>query len=384
MTPEELATRLARGDPTTVLDVRDRDEFAAWRVDGAAVTATQIPAIRFTQAEIRGTVDELAAEFRDAPSPVVVVCAEGRSSAHVAGLLSEAGVPAENLETGMDGWARVYRARDLPVGDADGDGDVTVLQYDRPSSGCLAYLVVAGDEAVVVDPLRAFADRYVADARERGAEVVAAVDTHVHADHVSGVRAVAERTDATPVLPAGAADRGLDFDARLVADGETIGVGGAELVAVHAPGHTTEMTAFRLGDLLVAGDSLFLASVARPDLEDGDEGAPDAARRLHATLTERYGEFADDTLVAPAHYGPRTVPDETGAYVAELGMLRERLGALSMDEAAFVSFVCSDMPPRPANYERIIETNLGRDSLTDEEAFEVELGPNNCAATSEA
>lgn len=205
MTPEELATRLARGDPTAVLDARDRDEFAAWRVDGAAVTATQIPAIRFTQAEIRGTVDELAAEFRDAPSPVVVVCAEGRSSDHVAGLLSEAGVPAENLETGMDGWARVYRARDLPVGDADGDRDATVLQYDRPSSGCLAYLVVVGDEAVVVDPLRAFADRYVADARERGAEVVAAVDTHVHADHVSGVRAVAERTDATPVLPAGAA-----------------------------------------------------------------------------------------------------------------------------------------------------------------------------------
>ncbi|MFC7129493.1 MBL fold metallo-hydrolase [Haloferax chudinovii] len=381
MTPEELAARLARGDPTAVLDVRDRDEFEAWHVDGATVTATQIPAIRFTQAEIRGTVDELAAAFRDAPSPVVVVCAEGRSSAHVADLLSEAGVPAENLESGMDGWARVYRVRELPVGNAD--ADATVLQYDRPSSGCLAYLVVAGDEAVVVDPLRAFADRYVEDARERGAELVAAVDTHVHADHVSGVSALRDRADATAVLPAGAADRGLDFEARLVADGETVGVGDAELVAIHAPGHTTEMTAFRLGDLLFAGDSLFLESVARPDLEDGDEGAPDAARRLHATLTERYGAFADDTLVAPAHRGPRTVPDEDGAYVAELGGLRERLGALSMDEAAFVSFVCSDMPPRPANYEGIIETNLGRDSLTDEEAFDVELGPNNCAATSE-
>ncbi|MGB9958450.1 MBL fold metallo-hydrolase [Haloferax prahovense] len=379
MTPEELAARLARGDPTTVLDVRNRDEFEAWRVDGASVTATQIPAIRFTQAEIRGTVDELAAEFRDAPSPVVVVCAEGRSSAHVADLLSETGVPAENLETGMDGWARVYRARELPIGDAD----ATVLQYDRPSSGCLTYLVVAGDEAVVVDPLRAFADRYVEDARERGAEVVAAVDTHVHADHVSGVRAVAERTGATAVLPAGATDRGLDFDTRLVADGEAVSVGDAELVVVHAPGHTTEMTAFRLGDLLLAGDSLFLQSVARPDLEDGDEGAPEAARRLYATLTERYGEFADDTLVAPAHRGPREVPTENGAYVAELGTLRKRLGALSMEEAAFVSFVCSDMPPRPANYERIIETNLGRDLLSDEEAFEVELGPNNCAATSE-
>ncbi|KAB1188473.1 MULTISPECIES: MBL fold metallo-hydrolase [Haloferax] len=375
MTPDELAVRLRHGDPTTILDVRNRDEFDEWHVDGRSVTATQMPAIRFTQAEVLGTVADVADQFRDAPSPVVVVCGEGRASDHVASLLSSVGVDAENLESGMEGWARVYRSSELSHADA------TVLQYDRPSSGCLAYLVVAGDEAVVVDPLRAFADRYVEDAHDLGADIVAAIDTHVHADHVSGVRAVADRTGAEIVLPAGAAVRGLSFDTRLLADGESVTLGAVELVAVHSPGHTSEMTAYRLGDVLFVGDGLFVESVARPDLEDGDDGAPTAARQLYQTLTDRYGEFDDTVRIAPAHYSPVAVPDETGVYVASLGELRQRLDALSMDADDFVEYVLADMPPRPANYERIIETNLGIVDLDDDDAFDVEVGPNNCAAT---
>ncbi|SEK73440.1 MBL fold metallo-hydrolase [Haloferax larsenii] len=374
MSPETLARRLKRGEPTTILDVRNRDEFEEWHVDGPSVTATQIPAVKFTQAEVLGTVDELAEQFADVPDPVVVVCGEGKASDHVADLLNEVGVEAENLATGMDGWARVYLSTEIPHADA------TVLQYDRPSSGCLASLVVSGDEAVVVDPLRAFVDRYVEDAADLGADIVAAVDTHVHADHVSGVRAVSDRTGAEVVLPAGATPRGLDFDARLVEDGDTVPVGDTELVAVASPGHTSEMTAYRLSDVLFVGDGLFFESVARPDLEDGDEGAPEAARRLHETLVGRYAEFDGDTRIAPAHYSTQATP-ENGAYVATLDTLRERLDALSMDADEFVEFILADMPPRPANFERIIATNLGRQSLTDEEAFETELGPNNCAAT---
>ncbi|KAB1196299.1 MULTISPECIES: MBL fold metallo-hydrolase [Haloferax] len=375
MTPEELAARLRRGAPTTILDVRNRDEFDEWHVEGRNVTATQIPAIKFTQAEILGTVAELADQFRESAGPVVAVCAEGRASDHVADLLSDAGVAAENLESGMDGWARVYRASRIDHADA------TVVQYDRPSSGCLGYMVVSGGEAVVVDPLRAFADRYVDDANDHGAEIVAALDTHVHADHVSGVRAVAERTGAIVALPAGAADRGLSFDVRLLEDGDSVSVGDTELRAVHSPGHTTEMTAYRLGDLLFVGDGLFLESVARPDLEEGDDGAPAAARRLYVTLVERYAAFDGETRVAPGHYSDLTLAGDDGVYVDTLERLRHRLGAFSMGADEFVEYVLSDMPPRPANYERIIATNLGTELLDADEAFEVELGPNNCAAT---
>jgi glyoxylase-like metal-dependent hydrolase (beta-lactamase superfamily II) len=376
VSPIELAERLRAGEPVSVLDVRNRSEAEEWPLTGETVTTSHVPYYRFVEANVNDTVDELAAEVREALSePVLVVCGRGEASAFVAERLGEAGVEAANLAEGMRGWARVYHAVAV---DCDA---ATVLQYQRPSSGCLAYLVVSGDEAVVVDPLRAFAERYVEDARAHGADLVAAVDTHVHADHVSGVRelrAMDGRVDV--VLPAGARARGLVFDATLVDAGDTVGVGETSLRAVALPGHTTEMLGFALGDLLFAGDTVFLESVARPDLEAGDEEAPDAARRLHATLST----LDDDTRIAPGHFSDAARPDVDGAYVARMGDLRDRLRALSLPVDAFVEHVLAEMPPRPANYEEIIAVNLGREDVDDEESFELELGPNNCAATATA
>ena len=382
LSPATLAARIRAGGTVSILDVRDRDEYDAWHVDGPGVTAAQVPYVNFVQAEIKGTVADRAPAL---PEPIVVVCGEGKASAYVADLLATAGVDAANLAGGMEAWAALLLAAAVPA-----DGPATVRQYQRPSSGCLSHLVVSDGEAAVVDPLRAFADRYVADAADLGASVDYAVDTHVHADHVSGVRAVAERTDAEVVLPAGAADRGCAFDATLVDDGEALAVGAATLRALHAPGHTHEMTAFTVGeddpgadaaDVLLAGDSLFLRSVARPDLEAGVDGAPELAALLHRTLTERFAELPGDVVVAPGHHGAATAAAESGAYAATLGDLRGSVDALSMDADAFVEHVLSAMPPRPNNYERIIATNLGRERVDDAAAFEMELGPNNCAAT---
>ncbi|WP_435360943.1 MBL fold metallo-hydrolase [Haloarchaeobius sp. DFWS5] len=372
VSPAVLHERLLAGEAVTILDVRDRDEFESWHVDGPSVTARQIPHVKFVQAEVKGTAADLVA---DVAEPIIAVCGEGEASRHAAGLLVDAGVDAYNLAGGMDAWAELLVARELD------DVPGTVIQYDRPASGCLSYLVVVGDEAVVVDPLRAFTHRYIEDANERGADIRYAVDTHVHADHVSGVRAVAAESDAEPVLPELARERGLAFDVRPVADGEALSVGNAQLKAIHTPGHTSEMTAFEYDGVLFAGDGLFLDSVARPDLEDGDEGAPDAARQLYHTLQEKVLTYPDSVRLAPAHYGPNSPRADDGTYTATIGEVRDRLDALSLREDDFVEFVLADMPPQPANYERIIDANLGRESLSDADAFEVELGPNNCAAT---
>jgi glyoxylase-like metal-dependent hydrolase (beta-lactamase superfamily II) len=374
VSPADLADRLRAGDPVSVLDVRNRDEAETWPLSGETVTTHHVPYYRFVEANVNDAVESVGKEVREAlDEPIVVICGRGEASAYVAELLEGAGIDAANLDGGMRGWARVYHAVEI---DVDSD-DATVVQYQRPSSGCLAYLVVSGEEALVIDPLRAFTDRYVADTREKGAELVAAVDTHVHADHVSGVRDLARETDAEVILPKGARERGLAFDARLVEAGETLEVGDAELDAVALPGHTTEMLGFELGDLLFAGDTVFLESVARPDLEAGDEGAPDAARRLHGTLST----IDDETRIAPAHFSEAARPDASGAYVARMGDLRERLGALSLSREEFVESLLDDMPPRPANYEEIIAVNLGLERVDDDESFELELGPNNCAAT---
>lgn len=368
ITAATLRRRLADGEPMTLLDVRDRNEIERWRIE--APSSHHVPYVKFVAAGVTGDVADLLPE--DVQEPVVAVCPHGEASAEVADQLAAAGVDAENLAGGMTAWARLYDRTEI----ASTDG-ATIYQYRRPASGCLGYAVVADGEMAVVDPLRAFADRYVADAAELGVTLTYAVDTHVHADHVSGVRALATR-GATPVLPAAAVtDRdvadGGDFET--IADGDELVVGGTALSAVALPGHTTEMTGIRVGGTLLTGDSLFLDGVARPDLqEDADDAAQ--ARTLYATLAERLREFPDDTLVAPGHTDAGV---EDGPEVARLGDLRKRLPVFGMGEAEFVERV-TRVGAEPANAERIVAINCGREAADDEEAFELELGPNNCAA----
>ena len=372
--PATLKRRLDAGEPVRLLDVRDRDEVQAWAIDAPGVTLTQLPYQRFLQAQVTDAVADLAGEI-DGDGPITVVCGYGAASGYVAGLLEEAGIEARNLADGMRGWARVYEAR------AVSESDPTVLQYQRPASGCLAYLVIDGEEAVVVDPLRAFVDRYAADAAERGADLVAAVDTHLHADHISGLRALAVDPAVTAYLPERTLDRGVAIDATPLAPGDALPVGEISLEAVALPGHTTDMTGLRVADILFAGDSVFLDAVARPDLQETDAGAPALAAELHETLTERLASLPADTVVAPGHVGEETTPGPEGTFTATLGALRERLPAFDAGRDALVEALLGGLPEEPANFERIVAVNAGRETVDDETAFELELGPNNCAAT---
>jgi len=369
VTPATLRRRLADGDPVTLLDVRDRTEIERWRIEAPSITAHHVPYMKFVAADVTGGVaDLLPADVRE---PVVAVCPHGEASAEVADQLVAAGIDAENLAGGMDAWARLYDRIEIA-----GDADATLYQYRRPASGCLGYAVVADGEMAVIDPLRAFADRYRDDAAELDATLTLAVDTHVHADHVSGVRALA-KSGVTPVLPAAAVDRGVadGGDVETVADGDEISVGDVTLRAVAFPGHTTGMTGFAVGTVLLTGDSLFLDGVARPDLqEDADPEAQ--ARDLYRTLTERLREFPDATLIAPGHTDAGVGEDPD---VARLGDLRERLPVFEMGESEFVEHV-TRVGAEPANADRIVAINLGHEAVGDETAFELELGPNNCAA----
>ncbi|SEG68462.1 MBL fold metallo-hydrolase, partial [Halobellus limi] len=245
---------------------------------------------------------------------------------------------------------------------------------------------VDGGEAAVVDPLRAFTDRYLDDAAELDAELTYAFDTHIHADHISGVRNL-DAEGVEGVIPAAAVDRGVTYADELTTaeDGDTFSVGDATVETVATPGHTTGMTSYLLDEsLLATGDGLFVESVARPDLEEGDEGAPDAARMLYESLQERVLSLPEETLVGGAHFSDAAETAEDGTYTAPIGELKADMDALTMEEEEFVELILSDMPPRPANYEEIIATNLGQNAVDDEEAFTLELGPNNCAASQES
>jgi len=370
---EDLKRRIDAGESVAIVDTREPEDYETWHIEAPAVTSVNLPYHEFFD----GLNADLEARLPTADT-IYVVCAIGRSSEYVAKVLTRAGYHATNLADGMEGWARLYEYTDvtLPTG-------TLVRQYRRPSSGCLAYMVVSDGEAAVVDPLRAFTDQYLVDADELGARIEYVLDTHVHADHVSGLRELADATGATMVLPRAAAERGATYgrEARLVEGGERLPLGNTAIAVRHTPGHTSGMTSYRVDDAIaMTGDTLFVDSVARPDLEEGDEGAEAAAELLYETLQERVLTLPEDTLVAPAHYGGTTEAREDGAYLATVGELTASLDLLGVDRETFVERVLADMPPRPANYEEIIETNLGRATASDEDAFTMELGPNNCSA----
>mgnify|MGYP006289135405 CR=1 FL=1 len=392
MHPDELEEVEPPGDPVdpstlyewvssemavTIVDIRNRSEFEEWHISGPSVTVANIPAYDFID-------DENDAVLQRLPDgdPLVIVCAEGKSSALIAGWLTDHGFDARNLEAGMEGWARVYVSSEV----TGYDGPGTLHQYYRPSSGCLGYMLQDGSEAVVFDPLQAFTDRYLADAEERGVELVYAVDTHIHADHVSGVRALVD-AGVEGLLPASAIERGVTYESAITGleDGDTVSVGSATVEAVHTPGHTTGMTSYLVGDsVLLTGDGLFTESVARPDLEEGNEGAPEAAIQLYRSIQDRIRELPGDTIIGGGHTSEGAEPGPDGTYTARLDSLVGDLSVLELPEAEFVDRILSDMPPRPANFERIIAINLGQAEADPEEAFELELGPNNCATSREA
>jgi glyoxylase-like metal-dependent hydrolase (beta-lactamase superfamily II)/rhodanese-related sulfurtransferase len=389
ISPGDLTRRLRDGEDLSILDVRDRDEFDAWHVDASGVTARQVPHVNFVAAGATGDPTALVPE--DLSDPLVVVCARGEASDQVAAMLRDGGRDAVNLAEGMDGFAEVLLGEDLPISaealPAGVDPDaVTIRQYQRPASGCLSHLVAVGDEALVIDPLRAFTDRYVDDLAELDATLQYAVDTHIHADHVSGIHALTGRTGATPVLPEGAQQRGFAVDDgtrfQFLADGDVLSLDGVQLETIHAPGHTHEHVAFAGLGHLFSGDSLFLTSIGRPDLE---AGAGDPARELaelaYETLQDRLLALPEETVLAPGHVAD-LAEASGGVYTAPLGAVRE-MEILGLDRETFIERVASDLPPRPSNFERIVATNLGETEMDAAEAFEAELGPNNCAVATD-
>jgi len=376
--PESLKGRIDAGEDVTLLDARMQSDYEEWHIDGDSVESINVPYFEFLEDELDEDVLAQVPDDRD----VTVLCAKGGASEFVAGTLAEEGYDVDHLEDGMNGWARIYER--VEVSGYDGAG--ALYQYQRPSSGCLGYLLVEGDEAAVIDPLRAFTDRYLNDADELGVDLTYAIDTHIHADHISGVRAL-DAVGVEGVIPDASVQRGVTYadDITLADDGDEFAVGDATIETVSTPGHTSGMTSYLVdGSLLATGDGLFIESVARPDLEEGDDGAPEAAAQLYESLQERVLSLPDETLIGGAHFSDAAEPAADGTYTAPIGQLEAEMDALTMDEDDFVELILSDMPPRPANYEDIIPTNLGQQEADDDEAFELELGPNNCAASQES
>jgi glyoxylase-like metal-dependent hydrolase (beta-lactamase superfamily II) len=356
ITADRLLPLLDEPGSLYLLDVREPDEFAAWRIPGSV----NVPL---------GTLGDHIAEVpRD--REVVTVCAAGTRATRAAELLSGSGIDAGVLAGGMDGWAETYDSASIDLGGA------TVVQVRRRGKGCLSYIIGTQGAAVVIDP-SADIEQYTKLAQDRGWAITHIFDTHLHADHVSGARALAAATGAEVVLNPADPFR---FAYTPLADGMRIALSDEVALTVSVmstPGHTEGSTSFLLGDSAIfSGDILFLESVGRPDLADQAE---EFAHALYRTLHDKVLELPGDAVVFPAHYGD-AVEVHAGTVVGErLDALRAGLRMLSMDEDEFVAWASSSVPDRPPNYVEIVKANQGSTSLSAEERRTLEVGPNRCA-----
>jgi hydroxyacylglutathione hydrolase len=240
-------------------------------------------------------------------------------------------------------------------------------QLLHDDTACASYLLGCKTHSAfaVVEPHVALVDEYVALAEAQGARIAAVLDSHVQADHVSGMPELVARTGATAYLPEGS---GVTFEHRALADGETIVLGNTEITAIATPGHALAHHAYLVTDrtrgdepwFVLSGDALLVGDAGRPDLHaHGEHTAEQLARTLYRSLTERLLTLPDHLVLYPSHYSGSVCGRGLSANpISTIGFERRHNRALQAgSEEAFVEALLADIPPAPEQQAAIVAAN---------------------------
>jgi glyoxylase-like metal-dependent hydrolase (beta-lactamase superfamily II) len=388
-TVEELHRRLLARERFQLIDLRAPEEYAAWHIEAptpgsstnVAMTAILDAGGRDDpRAALRLWAGQRLPESLDRTVPVALVCAKGITSSLAAEALRDSGWEAYGLQGGMSAWAAHYHFR--PIVESD---TFSLYQCQRPARGCLGYVIAAQGEAIVVDPLR-HAAPYLRFLESRRLRATVIVDTHGHADHLSGGRMLAQATGAPYCLhpydaihPVDVLIGDLSFE--YLWDGLTLRCGDVRIEVLHVPGHTLGNLALLVdGRFLLSGDSIFIASIARPDLG----GHPESWAELHYRSLRRLLALPDETIVLPGHFSAFSESDGAGAFARALGKLRQTNTGLQLaagDLPAFVDYIRRTLPPAMPAYVEIKRVNAGLITVDPDQADTLETGRNVCALT---
>lgn len=246
------------------------------------------------------------------------------------------------------------------------------MKIEQIYTGCLAqgaYYIESGREAVIIDPLREIKP-YVDKASRNGAKIKYVLETHFHADFVSGHVDLARATGATIVYGPGARP---SFEAHIAEDGEEIRIGNVTLIVLHTPGHTMESTCYLLRDekgkdvALFTGDTLFIGDVGRPDLAQNESlTQEDLAGYLYDSLRNKIMPLADDIIVYPAHGAGsacgKNMARETSDTLGNQKKTNYALRAVSKEQ--FIHEVTDGLLPPPGYFPQNVKMNReGYDSI---------------------
>jgi glyoxylase-like metal-dependent hydrolase (beta-lactamase superfamily II) len=251
--------------------------------------------------------------------------------------------------------------------------DVYFRQLLHDETACASYLLGCAThrQFAVVDPHVDLVDDYIALAQAQGVPIVAVFDTHLQADHVSGLPELVARTGARGYLPAGA---GVEFDHHSLQDGEVVKLGNTEIQAISTPGHALAHDAYLVTDhrradqpwLVLTGDALLVGDAGRPDLHArGEHTVEQMARALYRSLTERLLTLPGHVVLYPSHYSGSVCGRGLSATpVSTVGFERLHNPALQLSsEEEFVQALIRDIPPAPEQQAAIVAANRSGRSL---------------------
>jgi glyoxylase-like metal-dependent hydrolase (beta-lactamase superfamily II) len=368
MTAKDVTKKVINKEALFILDVRNESDFQDWKIEGENFDYFNIPYFELLDG-VEGIMDKIPSD-----KEVLVVCAKEGSSIMVAEMLSEEGLTVSYLKGGMKAWSE--HLEPVKVGDLKDGGEI--YQFVRIGKGCLSYMVVSNGDAAIIDATR-MTDIYLEFADSIGVKITHVFDTHLHADHISGGRNIAEKTGATYWLPPKDATE-VTFSYQPLEDGNDVEIGNVKINihALYSPGHTIGSTSFIVDEkFLLSGDILFIDSIGRPDLAGL---AQDWVGDLRESLYKRYRELSEDLIVLPAHFMIIEELNEDGSVSEKLGTLYVKNHGLNIeDENEFRKLVTENLPPQPNAYQDIRETNMGKINPNQEKQREMEIGPNRCA-----
>lgn len=371
ITPIELFREIAEGRVSEILDVRNIDEYEVSPVEGSRPVPTRnVPVYRVME-----ELEDEAARTRDG---AVVICGQGNGSELVAEEFEELGRRTRSLVGGTDAWNRLL----VPMEIHGLPGEVRVWQFQRPAKACLSYVVgVPGRHCIIIDPTRQ-PQAYLHLAEEHGMTVSHVVDTHVHADHISGGPALAAELGVEYHLPPEDCGGIVPFPNRPLKDGDLLDLGageGVRVMSMHLPGHTPGTIALLVSDkVLLVGDTVFVRGLGRPDLTGQAE---ELARDLFRSVHERLRPLDPQTIVAPAHWSSAEEINSEGLVVTTLD---DVFTATLLNEKAmekFVEEIVASLPAAPDTYDTIRLVNAGQMTPPEDEIDILDVGRNQCAAS---
>jgi sulfur dioxygenase len=226
--------------------------------------------------------------------------------------------------------------------------------FDNVSS-TYSYLLASrrGGEALIIDPVLERVDRYLQLVGELDLKLVKAVDTHLHADHITGLGALRDRTRCITVM---GEQSGVDVVSMRVAEGDTIKVEGLSLDVLYTPGHTDDSYSFRMGDRVFTGDTLLIRGTGRTDFQNGDP------RQQYDSIFNKLLRLPDDTLVFPAH----DYKGDTVSTIGEEKAFNPRLQVKSVDD--YVALMNSLNLPNPKMMDVAVPSNMRQGLAQDQVA----------------